>query len=106
MSHTAPTQTFTSRQKLVVHVEAFNLDGLLDPSVVLTAASNNAAAATAAVDASDPRAIVITGVAVGTANVTVGFSGCADTLIIPVSVVAAPNQSRVDFLSADPPVLK
>lgn len=108
MSHTAATLSLNTRQKITVHVAALGEDGQTpDATAQLTTSTSNPFAATGQVASGDPRAVEITGnTAAGSANITVGFSGCGDTLIIPVSVSLAPNLSRVDFVTADPPVAK
>lgn len=106
-THTAPTQNLNTRQKISIHVAAFQPDGETpDTSATLTTSNSSPATCSVAVDPADNRIITITANGAGNSSVVVGFTGCNDTLTIPVSVVLAPNLSRVDFLSADPPVNK
>ena len=96
-----------------VHVKAYAQDNSNNPSQVvdlttpLLVASLNTAVLQAQVDPSDNRAVLVTGVAAGTANVQIDESPTLPTagkLILSCTVnTPPPDNRRVDFLSADPP---
>lgn len=105
---TAPPQSINLNQKFTFHVQAFQQDGVTPdvttPLVVTSLAPNYA---TATVDPGDNRAVVVTAAnATGLANITVTIPGSTSPLTVPVTVTAVPNLSKVEFVSADPPVAK
>lgn len=103
-----PSQSINLNQKFTFHVAVFQQDGVTpDVTTPLQVASTAPNFATAAVDPGNNRAVVVTAAnAVGLANITVGVPGTPNPLQVPVTVTAVPNLSRVEFVSADPPVLK
>jgi hypothetical protein len=104
---TAPTQNINTHQKVRVHVTAFDFDGQLDTTSVLTAASTNSSNATASIAPDDPRAVdIVAGNNVSNVNIIVNSPVGGTSLTIPVAISAAPNLAHVDFASADPPTLK
>lgn len=60
-THTAPTQNLNTRQKISIHVAAFQPDGETpDTSATLTTSNSSPATCSVAVDPADNRIITIT----------------------------------------------
>jgi hypothetical protein len=104
----APQQTFAMNQKVGIHVRLIAADGTTeDTTTTLQVSSGSNPVATVAVDAVDKRLVWISGSSVqGSTVITVTSPGNADPLTIPVTTTAPINLSRVEFVSADPPVAK
>ena len=86
-----------------------NPSTIVDTTTALTVTSQTANA-TAHVDPSDPRAIIVTASAAGTVSVlvdapTISGTNAASNRLLSQAQVAAPhvNNARIDFVSADPP---
>ena len=97
-----------------VHVKAFAQDNVNTPSQIvdttstLVVTNNNPTVVTAALDPSDPRAIILTPVSIGPGIVFVDQSPpCPSGLRLQLTVTVVsdtlPDDRRVDFLSADDP---
>lgn len=103
-----PAQSINLNQKFTFHVAAFQIDGITpDVTTPLQVSSTAPNFATAVVDPGNNRAVIVTAAtATGLANIVVSVPGTSNPLQIPVTVTAVPNLSRVEFVSADPPVPK
>lgn len=107
MSNTiAPTETFPQGYYKLVTVTDYQPDGItVDTSEPITATSSNPAVATAAIDPTFPRVVRVTGVAVGSTNIALAAPGVLSDgiVILPVSITAPPNLSRVEIVAVAGP---
>lgn len=112
-----PTVTIndmTIGQTQRVHVAAYAADQthnpsqVLDTTTALVVGSGSSSVATIAVSPDDPRAVIVSAVGAGTANLFVGENPAlplGTTLTLQTTVAPKPiDNRRIDFVSADQPV--
>jgi hypothetical protein len=109
-----PTIDIPLGKTVKIHLKAFGQDNVNNPSQVvdtttpLVPVNNNPSFATGAVDPNDNRAVILSAIAAGQALVFIDTNPAlptANRLQVVINITTPPpDNRRVDFLSADPPV--